>query len=271
MYNHEACITRIQSLRGQGGIFNLRYAVLEARFSLEMMALDRLKAAKKYISGTDLKRWKPKDVINFLVAEVDGRIEKSFTLSISKEQTSKEITAVEGYERIEYIEVGTQSLLDVHLLNRLWHKASNFLHANIAPRDQRESIESIERFLDSFEVFAQEVAKGNLVMAMIENTVTFPCKCGREIKRSNDHLRAGLIIGCPSMECQESYICKLEGDKFILVNRGTSFNCPGCHDEFWIPRNNIDTLRGDQRLQWTCSCGETGFAKNKLELMYKKK
>ena len=84
MINLDAIIETVEGLLAQSSAQATTYAALECRLAIEKVCYERLKIAHDYIAHDDLRRWQPRDVVETLIAEVDGRIDSGFTLSISR-------------------------------------------------------------------------------------------------------------------------------------------------------------------------------------------
>lgn len=272
MYNIEAATERIERLANDGTLTSLRYAILEIRFALEATALNRLSVSRPYLSSEDLKKWKPKEILDFLVNEVDAKITQQKTISIAETLPPGKLETAENYEQLDWKLLGTQSELDVRNLSRLWHKSSSFLHLDMENRTEQDLIQIMEPFVERATNFLLEAYAGNLVFAMLPRTLTFECDCGTQIKRNAELLKEGMIINCPNPRCEESFSSVLSAGELILQNRGITFACPRCSVEIKVPGNMIDKLRGDQRINWHChKCDQSGFIKAEPKLYSKKR
>ena len=117
----KANISCIEGLLAQCTPQGATYAALECRLAIERICYERLRVAHDYISHEDLRRWQPKDVVNTLLAEVDGNIASTFTLSMGREPINPASTelATDDFEDVEWIEIGTQAGFDPKKLGKL--------------------------------------------------------------------------------------------------------------------------------------------------------
>ncbi|MFA8388094.1 MAG: hypothetical protein ACEPO2_20935 [Pelagibaca sp.] len=272
MYDFEKAITAIEAHINDGSTEKLRYAALEARIAIESVAIDRLQISRPYISSEDLRRWKPRDIMSFLLKEVDTRMTSQLSLSFSNALPPGTKQIKENYEELEWKFLGNQSEVNIKTLNKLWHKASGFLHVDLAGRNVSELRSEILTLLKDVLGFLNEIKDGSLVIAMVDRSYTYQCECGTAIKRNQEFLREKMIIGCPNPACSETYLTKQEEGEIVLENRGLTFACPQCSEKMWVPGALVDKLRGEQRLEWRCAkCDQTGYIKGEPKLFSRKR
>src|SRR5262249_11061570 len=135
MTDIKAIIATIEALLAQDTPQSLTYAALECRLAIEKVCYDRLKIAHNYISHHDLKRWQPQQVVQTLLAEVDGHIASTLTFSISsepvQEQPSPQLVADDSKD-VKWVKIGTQAGFNPKEMGKLWQALSNLaLHVRL--------------------------------------------------------------------------------------------------------------------------------------------
>lgn len=262
MIDIKSIITTIESLLAQGTPQSVTYAALECRLAIEKICYDRLKIAHDYISHNDLRRWQPRDVVDTLIAEVDGRIASTFTLSISSrpvDETSPPETA-EDYEKIEWVEVGTQVGFDPKRLGNLWHSLSGLaLHVRV-PKSKEDIIpdygdeQDIRKKVEETLVELRGLADGTLLSSGLGEEVSFTCECGRLNKRRAELLKDGQTVTCVGFDCPQSYRVSIDASDISFVPRNALIKCE-CGKEVRVPTRTLERLKSDQVLNIECECG----------------
>lgn len=260
MINLDAIIETVEGLLAQSSAQATTYAALECRLAIEKVCYERLKIAHDYIAHDDLRRWQPRDVVETLIAEVDGRIDSGFTLSISREPCAQGSSKPPADD--DWVVVGTQAGLDPKKLGSLWHALSNLaLHVRL-PRTRDEEISA---YGDEREVRAKvketlaelkRLAEGSLISTGFSRAgeVSFMCECGQLNKKRIELLGNGQTVSCVRPDCVESYVATIEGDDIYFERRKLTFQC-ACGDTLAVQTRVVEKLRRDQQLSVQCECG----------------
>lgn len=270
MFDIPAAIERMNTFCKGGSLSGTRAAILEARLAIECVSLDRLNVVADHISPDDLRRWKPKDVLDFLAKQVDSRLLKGATLSIGTGPIGIDPMTRDDFEAQEWQSLGRQVELDPKVLSKLWQKCSSHLHANLGNRSEDEVLQAMRRTLSEATAYLEKLSEGTLIGPTLAETVTFSCECGSKVKRKATGLKTGSIVQCPMPDCFESFQVEQSGEEFSFSRRCRSFVCPGCSEEHAIPQAQIDMLRGDQHLIWRCVCGSSGIVKHEQKILSKR-
>lgn len=222
-------IERIGKLASSDSSADLTYAALECRLAIERVCYERLRISHDYIAHDDLRRWQPKDVVNFLVQEVDPKIASTYTLSMSKDPVA-ENDSLEGIAEDrgrEWVKIGTQVGFDAKKLGELWNALSNVaLHVRLPTSksdlvseygDPSKIAAKIKECLEEL----RRISEGTLFGTGMGEEVTFECACGRTIKRRSQRLRHHQVISCVGIDCLESYRVEKDGDDYFFERRKT--------------------------------------------------
>lgn len=248
-------ISRVELLLSSGEDRALLYAALECRLVLEVIAFQRLESSMSKTSRK-LYDWRPRQVLEALAKEVGDSVLQHLRFSIAVDAPENCPATAEDFEKLDWIEIGAQTHLNVQALNRHWHALSSFLHHSDKKVDATQEIkrkEKIQKALD----FIREVNRGTLLMGPLSGAISFKCECGAEIKRNEDRLHEKQLVACNNPECNESYLVKKDDNGWISERRVTQGNCNVCNHTMIIPALFFDRLRGNQFLSFNCSnCGE---------------
>jgi hypothetical protein len=263
VFDIETLTNKVNRLLEEDTAASVTYAALECRLAIERACYIRLQIAHDYISQKDLAGWQPQKVIETLLREVDGNIASSLTLSMSPEpaRDASSPLSVEEAEKIEWIEIGTQSALDYKRLSSLWYSLSNLaLHTRL-PAEKGDPIPDYgdkqkirEKVTEAIEEL-KRIAEGNLLASGIGKEVSFTCECGRLNKRRIDYLKAGQIVRCVGPECDESYVVSIEVDGIGFTRRLIDLKCT-CGKHLWVVMSRAEKLRRDGGIgDIKCECG----------------
>lgn len=254
-------IEAVERLIDQGSEASLTYAALECRLALERICYERLRIAHKYISHADLKRWQPKDVVQQLIQDVDPHVASTFTLSISRQPVveGREPQSAADYEKIDFVEVGTQIGFDPSKLGRLWNALANVaLHVTL-PEDSDARVSQYgerEKILVKVQEALNEIkriAAGTLLSAGTGEEISFECWCGSKNTRRLPTLSAGQLISCIDARCDETYTYE-QGTKSFL-RQVVDLKCR-CGATNAVAKRTLRKMRVDQPKPFKCVCGE---------------
>lgn len=264
-------IERIEKLLAEGSASSLTYAALECRLALEKLCYERLKIAHDYVSPKDIKKWQPKDVIKFLIEEVNPLAATTLTLEMSTKPNPKQGKAPtqEEYQSFEYVELGRQAGFDPNKIGKQWHAISNFLHVKM-PKTKTDQIngygdttelrKKIEEVLEEL----KNQAEGTLVLSGFGTTISFQCNCGTENKRRADLLKNGQIYSCYNVDCDETWAAHIEKEECIFQRQTVSVDCDSCKKPYVWSEKKMLNLNLNRVAFFRCECGETNHVCWKL-------
>ena len=258
----KSTIETIEALLVQDTTQSLTYAALECRLAIEAVCYTRLQIAHDYISHDDLRDWRPAEVVNTLLTEVDRHIASGLRLSISSKPVDKSAPpgTAEDYEKMEWVEVGTQAGLAPKKLSRIWNALSGVaLHVR-APKSRDDYVSTygdkaaIRKQVEQALVEIRRLATGNLLTSGMGPEVSFTCKCGRLNKRRSERLKHEQTVRCVGVNCDHSYTVSIDGEDISFTAREKVVTCE-CGKEIPIPVRMIERTRTDQPLNIECECG----------------
>jgi hypothetical protein len=267
MIDIKEIVSVIEKLLAEDTPQSLTYAALECRLAIEKICYDRLKVAYDYISHSDLRGWRPGDVVKTLIADVDGSAASEKTIYISKQPSHAYQESIENIPDAEWAKIGTQAGFDVKLLSSSWQSLSHLALHVALPKTKDEDIPRYGDFAKTKGKVVEILAElrrlanvGSLLTTGLGSTHSFKCECDRTIQRRSALLKHGQIINCVGIECDESFEVSIKDEEFWFVRRLLRLDCKGCGKELALPTRMAEKLKRDQVLTAECSCG----AKNNI-------
>ena len=237
---------------------SLTYAALESRLAIEYVCYERLRISHDYIAHNDLKKWQPKAVVNTLIAEVDPRITQPLKLSISTSPAERHLDAA-GFEKLDYVEVGSQSSLSLNKLGKLWNALSNVaLHVKL-PTNKSDLIshygsqEKMRRHVIDALSELKNIAAGTLIMTSPQQEVSIECSCGKIIRRKVFGLEENKIFHCDDPDCPETYTVTQREDDLYFSSRRLDITCRNCGHIQVIPNKITDDLPTSKHIYFDCA------------------
>lgn len=229
----------------------LTYAALEYRLALESLCYERLRVSYDYVSQHDfVRRWTPKQVIDFLVAEGNDLAAQEFTFSIGKEPVPDPIGPVgeEDFEQVEWLEVGKQIGFDAKLIGRLWQALSSFLHVRM-PRSKGDVVSAfgdsaaLLKTLDKAVRELRRLSVGTLISSGHGETVSFVCRCSLTNKRRADLLKHGSLLNCSNPSCSERYRVHVDSSgEYEFERVVVEIACAHCGEPGYFPEHEVIAL-----------------------------
>lgn len=269
----KAHTARVQELVDSGTDEALTFAALRCRTALELVCYERLRNVHDYISTADLADWRPTQVINQLIQDVEPSIAADFTVSISKRRVANATDpTLEDYEAEEFVEIGRQVGFDPTRLRSLWQALGNFLHAPM-PRSREDALstfgepEKLRRKVLEVLTELRRLEQGTLIAsgAGDPQTVRFTCNCNTENKRRAAFLREGQVVSCIKPDCREKWTVQLEDGAHWFERRSMSVTCHACAEESAFSEAELLGLPRNTMMKFTCQeCGETNHLLWKL-------
>jgi len=252
----------IEALLKDGSLSSLTYAALECRLVIEMICYERLMVAYGYTSYSDLRRWQPKEIVQQVVNEANELAATTFKFSRSKEPIDSDNPprSASDYEKIEYVEVGTQIGFNIKKIGQLWQALSSVaLHVQV-PKNKSDNLsidgkpEKIKGKVETALKLFREINKGNLLASSPGPEISYRCDgCGEVIKRKLDLVYNGMVASCNTESCNESYLLAVTESGVEFARRVLSLPCDGCESTLEVPERLIEGLRINQSL--TAECG----------------
>jgi len=98
--------------------FNLHYAALELRMSMESLTYDRAIAYKDEFPPDEYQTWQPQKIMSVLL-EIDPRVDQGSSIAIG---------AHDGVPPSKMTSLGTEVVLSMKILKEHYHELGSYLH-----------------------------------------------------------------------------------------------------------------------------------------------
>lgn len=232
MLDIECRVGIIQELLDKDNKRHVRYAALECRFALEEICYERLRLAHKYIPLEKVRDWQPPKLLKFLCQEVEPSLLDGTKISVSKTPIDiiKELSS-EDYEALEYVELGTRSLLDTGTISKLYYKISKHLHAEMLSHMSDEAdngFDTLKRHVKEVIDELTNLSVGTIQFFLPTKVSRFHCLCGSEICRTVHSLQYSKVIQCLKRNCNITYVPHKTDQGYELHRRVVTIKCPHC-------------------------------------------
>lgn len=205
-----------------------RYACLELRFCLELVAYRQLKQYGDVIPGTLAKAWKADQIIKTL-ASFDPTSDQSGELSFG-------IPKADGSRPDDWKSLGNTQAISWKQFRKYYNKLGSYLHA---PKEQSTSApkpQELENIIKELE----RVNSASIILALkIIRTATCP-NCTESIYIGEDEFAEPGLVVCRNTQCNTLFnkIISESGDKTLTPVNVISFKCK-CGARVPIPLDSI--------------------------------
>jgi len=249
-------IAKIKVLVSAEKLPELRYAALDARLLIEKICYTRLELAHPYISFEKMRRnnWSVARVLDFIVKEVEPKILSSAIIHMDPDPWTGEMApTLLDFEMMNWVEVGTQSPIDVKSMTKNFHKLGSFLHskmpnnnivsANSSPSEsESDEAQKLTKAVNAALAACSLIAAGTINFHLPSETKTFVCICGTEITRTLHSFKNASIVSCLSNNCDHTYQLDWNDDVVNIKLRVAKIVCPHCHVSLKQPMESIAHL-----------------------------
>jgi DNA-directed RNA polymerase subunit RPC12/RpoP len=228
-------LERARELLAKGGPDNLRYACLELRFCIEMLAYEQIELHEKELPEEVFRIWQPKRVIEEILL-VDPDADKDSTLAIG-------IEGPNGEPAKEFFLLGRSWALTPRFIRANYHKLGSFLHApsfervRHGPFDFQPLKAFLEKLLPELERLCTSQSRHNLGMFS-----TFTCtECKNPVVRNTKSLKADSIVVCPKADCKARYTVEGFNTPVPLYHLiQAHYDCPACRTRNHVPQHKLE-------------------------------
>lgn len=225
-------LKKAKALLEKGDPDSLRYACLEMRFCLELLAYELIELHEKELPEEVFQVWQPKRVIEELLT-FDPDIEKDSVISVGFEGSA-------GEPPKQMLVLGEEKGLTRKFIGKHHGKLSSFLHAPTfaklrsgASLDKAAVAAYLQELVPEVETLCLS-PRSNLAMF-----VTFECRaCKKTIVRNHESLAEGAIVTCTKTGCGATYtVSGLDTHTPSLEMLQIEFECPACNTKNFLDKH----------------------------------
>lgn len=230
---------------------NLRYAVLELRFSIEALVYDRAFAYKNELPPDRYRKWQPRELLKAL-AEISPRTLQDVTLSVGKEEEFGVIPDV-------FHSMGTDIAVTQNDIRKNYEALGSFLHQPTIQNIEDNKgfdITSTRNRCDTCVAFLERILSSRIWNVTLGSFSSTTCtRCSNPLRRrlepdSKNSVDAAcfycpttytvtptedgatwkakvIYVPCPTQDCTHTQVI-WEADVAV----GTHWLCPSCNSRF---------------------------------------
>lgn len=234
----------------------LRYACLELRYALELIAYHKLEFRLDKVSPEEIAAWQPGRVIDILMELVDEYLDMSYTLQIAEDSKSASEGKFSHFRKIRGI--------SPRQLGKHWQKISSYLHAQ-KPKEKGDKpaepdSKTLKPYLEEVIQYVEEITETGSD-AYFSSPVTFACeKCKQKIVRNRKLLKHETIVQCQNPNCNASYVTEIKNDEFIFDLYRLPIDCKNCGASAYFDANVFLKMNTNKFVILECNKCKTRYA-----------
>ncbi|WP_156327414.1 hypothetical protein [Pseudomonas sp. NBRC 111128] len=213
IYKITPYLTRAKALLDLAEPSSLKYAYLELRFCLEVMAYRQLRQYGEVIPARLMKEWKADQIIR-LLASFDPSSDQSGEISFS----------LDGPESGEWKALGSSEVISWRKFRKYYNKLGSYLHASKVPEESTSApIGEVQSIVSELE----RVEKSSLIFAL-KILVHADCpQCGERIFMAEHEFSSKDLVYCRNNKCNALFQKQINelGEKIITPIDIVSIKC----------------------------------------------
>lgn len=222
------CVKKAEPLIEDGSSDSMRYATLQIRMGIEYLFYELIPLYRDELpDDITTTKWKPQQIIEAIVecdphADQDGRVAIGPSGSVGQPGTDTIVYDVKAPSK--------------RLLNKYYHRLGKYLHApvNLAEHDGDKWRSDLEKAITCLKEF-----RSGQILINVRPLVEIPCDCGRMIKRNRHGVEVSGEMRCTNPDCRAIYDVKFEDDEARYTLRQTSYHCPYCKTQNFVPVHGL--------------------------------
>lgn len=234
LYGIAPYLERAKELILSGEEHSLRYACLELRFCLELVAYRQLKQYGEVIPGNIIGIWKADQIIK-LLASFDPLSDAQGEISVGIPNASGELPD-------QWISIGNTRPISWRKFRTFYNKLGSYLHA---PESKQEGVEgkplkrkSLADIVSSLEIVAQST-----IILATKNIIHAQCECGNILYVGESEFNDDNPVQCGNTKCNSLFIKQTaeSGEKVLSPMQAIIFKCiceakiPVVPERVWAP------------------------------------
>nr|WP_315492837.1 hypothetical protein [uncultured Pseudomonas sp.] len=190
LYGAKEYLDRAKNILSESELHSVKYACLELRFCLEVIAYRQLKQFGDEIPGSIVGQWKPDYIIRKL-ASFSPESEHDGKLSIGSHNNPDEIPK-------EWGNIAESRAVQWKTFRKHYQTLGSYLHASMKIEDREKTIK--QKTLDKIISDIEYVLSATAIVA-IKNVINAKCECGESIFIGQSEFEDNELIRCTSQSC----------------------------------------------------------------------
>lgn len=244
-FDKKDCLNRAEVLLEKGDIASLRYACLELRQCIEVIAYKKVSTYRKFIPESKLNTWQPKQVFNFL-EKIDPLSIEDYTFRMYQQEPDGTLGNI-------VIDIGHRTLKKTHF-NKYYNKLGSYLHTPTLAQQPTysENIIKLQKFIIKVieDLRPLVECRFDSNFGMVFNVECSSCK--EIIYLRKQSLSINSVFSCPKAECQtQHHVQSIDKDEnFTFIPRQFILPCSCGRTNSINIRNHKDSY------SLICDCGK---------------
>ncbi|MGG2731366.1 hypothetical protein [Pseudomonas aeruginosa] len=232
MYGITPYLERAKTLKDSGEEHGLRYAALELRFCMEMIAYRQLQQYGDVFPGSMVGLWKPDQILK-LLASFDPVAGTGGELSFAH-------LTEDGSVPTEWMPLGKSRTIPWRKFRKLYNKLGSYLHAP-APKQAGGEAKSLsgESFREII-VALEEVMSATLILA-VKAVISAKCDCGTFVYIGQSEFDDNELVVCTNTKCNSIYakVLNEQGEQVLDRVKVLALTCQGCNARVPFPPEHV--------------------------------
>jgi len=190
LYGAGEYLNRAKKMLSESENHSIRYACLELRFCLEIIAYRQLEQYGEEIPGSVVREWKPDRIIKLLASFSPGSDQDS-ELSIGLHSSPDAIPK-------EWTSSGKAKAIPWGMFRKHYNKLGSYLHSPMKVKDLEKVIdkEKLNKIISDIE----HVLSSTIILAF-KATINAECDCGKTIFIGQSEFEDGELVRCGNQAC----------------------------------------------------------------------
>lgn len=190
LYGAENYLSRAKKLLSDSEDYSFKYACLELRFCLEIIAYRQLEQYGDEIPGSVVREWKPDRIIKLLASFSPGSDQDS-ELSIGLTNSPESIPE-------KWTSSGEANAIPWGIFRKHYNKLGSYLHA---PKKLKDLGRDINRDkLNKIIADIERVLASTIILAF-KRTINAECDCGKTIFIGESEFEDDELVRCGNQKC----------------------------------------------------------------------
>ena len=207
---------------------SFRYAALELRRCIEAIVYEKLERYGALLPEDSVYQWQPPQAFDALIA-VEPWAEETVSYAIANEKEFGKMA--EG----PYHLMGVDERPKGKWIKKTWNKLGSYLHAEWPFSHTHKPETSARQFLEKTLLSLEPLVRSSF-SAMMAQTITFDCDCGKAVKVMMKAVESSRMAVC--LTCGMHYRAEKTGEEFSFIPDISPFNCD-CGKATYVPPQRV--------------------------------